>query len=588
MTLPLVLLNRRRIGGFSPRAIIAGSTALVWLDPSDLTTLFQDAAGTTPVTAPGQPVGLALDKSQGLVLGPELVTNGTFDTDIAGWTQIGGGSAVWDPSGGIACTDVGDADCNVATNITTVAGRFYRATWTVRSASGFWLFRIRNSIDYQSAFLNTTGTFSAVFVASVTGTNTVNLISASNGQTVVFDNISVRELPGFHATASGTSRPTYGVVPSRGRVNLLERTEELSNAYWTIKNSMATPTQSSGGWFMNDTNSSTFQGLDRSITNDPTKNVFASIDVLKTTGTPTNYPLLQIVGISGTVGPARGLIINTTTGAVAQAYSDLALSPVVQNLGAFWRVSFGTSQTAATVRFDIFPAGSSDGTTISASATGSAIFNRAQLELGSTASPYQRVGSQFDVTDPVGFPSYPCHYLSFDGIDDFMVTPTITPNADKVQVFAGVRKLSDAAAGEIVGLSTSPAGFNGTFFLRAPSQAAPNYQFRSRGTTANGSTYTNALVAAPVTNVLCGIGDISAPNEVLRVNSVAVASSTLTQGTGNYLAYPLYIGRTGGTSNPFNGQLFGLVVRFSTANLDAGLISQTERWVAQKTPGVVI
>jgi hypothetical protein len=35
----------------------------VWYDPSDLTTLFQDSAGTTPVTAAGQPVGKMLDKS---------------------------------------------------------------------------------------------------------------------------------------------------------------------------------------------------------------------------------------------------------------------------------------------------------------------------------------------------------------------------------------------------------------------------------------------------------------------------------------------------------------------------------------------
>lgn len=34
-----------------------------WIDPSDLSTMFQDAAGTTPVTASGQPVGLILDKS---------------------------------------------------------------------------------------------------------------------------------------------------------------------------------------------------------------------------------------------------------------------------------------------------------------------------------------------------------------------------------------------------------------------------------------------------------------------------------------------------------------------------------------------
>jgi len=34
-----------------------------WYDPSDLSTLFQDAAGTIPVTADGDPVGLMLDKS---------------------------------------------------------------------------------------------------------------------------------------------------------------------------------------------------------------------------------------------------------------------------------------------------------------------------------------------------------------------------------------------------------------------------------------------------------------------------------------------------------------------------------------------
>lgn len=34
-----------------------------WYDPSDLTTLFQDSGGTTPVTATGQPVGKILDKS---------------------------------------------------------------------------------------------------------------------------------------------------------------------------------------------------------------------------------------------------------------------------------------------------------------------------------------------------------------------------------------------------------------------------------------------------------------------------------------------------------------------------------------------
>jgi len=52
-------------GGYSssPSALFAGGTEGVWYGPSDLSTLFQDSAGTTPVTASGQPVGLTLDKS---------------------------------------------------------------------------------------------------------------------------------------------------------------------------------------------------------------------------------------------------------------------------------------------------------------------------------------------------------------------------------------------------------------------------------------------------------------------------------------------------------------------------------------------
>lgn len=35
----------------------------IWLDPSDLGSMFQDSIATIPVTAPGQPVGLIRDKS---------------------------------------------------------------------------------------------------------------------------------------------------------------------------------------------------------------------------------------------------------------------------------------------------------------------------------------------------------------------------------------------------------------------------------------------------------------------------------------------------------------------------------------------
>jgi hypothetical protein len=49
--------------GFTPAALFPGGVQGAWYDPSDVATLAQDSAGTTPVTADGDPVGRMLDKS---------------------------------------------------------------------------------------------------------------------------------------------------------------------------------------------------------------------------------------------------------------------------------------------------------------------------------------------------------------------------------------------------------------------------------------------------------------------------------------------------------------------------------------------
>ena len=48
---------------FSPLSLFAASEPGAFYDPSDMSTLFQDSAGTVPVTAVEQPVGRILDKS---------------------------------------------------------------------------------------------------------------------------------------------------------------------------------------------------------------------------------------------------------------------------------------------------------------------------------------------------------------------------------------------------------------------------------------------------------------------------------------------------------------------------------------------
>ncbi len=48
---------------WEPQSLIDTNELKVWLDPSDLSTMYQDAGQTIPVTADGQPVGLIKDKS---------------------------------------------------------------------------------------------------------------------------------------------------------------------------------------------------------------------------------------------------------------------------------------------------------------------------------------------------------------------------------------------------------------------------------------------------------------------------------------------------------------------------------------------
>lgn len=48
---------------FDPAILFAAGEIGMWYDPSDLSTMFVDLAGTVPVTADGDPVGKILDKS---------------------------------------------------------------------------------------------------------------------------------------------------------------------------------------------------------------------------------------------------------------------------------------------------------------------------------------------------------------------------------------------------------------------------------------------------------------------------------------------------------------------------------------------
>jgi hypothetical protein len=158
-------------------------------------------------------------------------------------------------------------------------------------------------------------------------------------------------------------------------------------------------------------------------------------------------------------------------------------------------------------------------------------------------------------------------------------------STDKMNVFAGVRKLSDAAAGMIAELSASTGTNNGAFLLAAPVTAAANYGWNARGVNLN-ATLAPTGFAAPISNVLTGTGNISGDLMTIRVNGTQAAQSTDDQGTSTFGNYPIYIGARAGSSIFFSGHLYSLIARFGP-NLDTGQISSTETWVASRT-GITI
>jgi hypothetical protein len=196
--------------GFSPLELFASGESGVWYDPSDLTTLFQDSLGTTPVASDGDPVGLMLDKSQGLVLGSELISNGTFDTDTSGWTTTGAASL-----------SVSSQTLKVTTSGGAAAGRY---TVTGLVVGSYYQISVDIEEDTQGTgnpFISALGetqvitdpkTYSLIVQAANTTQNLdISLGAAAlNGEFIRADNITVKELKGNHAVQTvSASRPTY-------------------------------------------------------------------------------------------------------------------------------------------------------------------------------------------------------------------------------------------------------------------------------------------------------------------------------------------------------------------------------------------
>lgn len=181
-------------------------------------------------------------------------------------------------------------------------------------------------------------------------------------------------------------------------------------------------------------------------------------------------------------------------------------------------------------------------------------------------------------------------WLEFDGVDDYMETDKVDLTfTDKVSLFAGVRKLLDTPTGMFIESSVDGSANNGTFAMTAPTTSVPGaYSFNLRGTVL--ISRAASVFTAPITNVVScsyNIGGADFNTEVLpRVNGlVPTLSGSGNAGTGSFANQSLYIGRRGGATLPFTGNLYGVIVR--GASTDPVTVLNAESYMATKS-GITI
>ena len=164
---------------------------------------YLDSAGTTAASV-DNPVGLSLDALQAMTLGSELVTNGDFSSGLSTWTVDGNGAAAV-VSGECVTTGNASGSTQVWKIIDGVtAGKTYLVSVGYDTMTGNTA-RI-NALGV--GLVNATATSaSGVYQSVVVAVNNVMRVYAyaDNGENEKFDNISVREIPGIHATQATTA-----------------------------------------------------------------------------------------------------------------------------------------------------------------------------------------------------------------------------------------------------------------------------------------------------------------------------------------------------------------------------------------------
>ena len=489
--------------------------------------------------------------------GPELVTNGTFDTDLSGWTEDASGVVTW--SDGVALVGNGNGVSNTyfSQTVSAVSGKTYEIKVGVNLLSGAGVRIILDGVNQGGGeYFTSDQTF---YYTATSSTIDVEIYRFRNHTgSVEIDNISVKEVLFDQAGApltlfnhlTDTPRIEYdadgnvlGLLIEESRTNLITYSEDFTDASWIasgsdvsgsaegpdgVSNSAAILVDDGGGGII-----SAYLRTDVTVLTATayTASVFAKADQLG---------WIAIYARNFTT-PANGQVFfDLNNGTVGT--ESVGISGQIEDFGNGWyrcSITFTTDAADTTGSIRIYPAEADNDSIVDRDGTSSILIYGAQLEAGAFPTSYIPT-SGATATRSADVASIP--------VADFGYNQSEGTVFVEASSYKGIPKLlhlndgSDSNRAQITASASNVAGYvqatgdSGSFISVAgaptvPFKAALGIETNDMGLTVNGgsvSTDTSQNVPVSITKLNIGSDSTGASVGQVHIKSIKYYPRRLT------------------------------------------------------------
>jgi hypothetical protein len=171
-------------------------------------------------------------------------------------------------------------------------------------------------------------------------------------------------------------------------------------------------------------------------------------------------------------------------------------------------------------------------------------------------------------------------YWELDGLDDSLTSDAAVNLGayGALTVCIGLRKETDISSQTVIELSVAANTNPGSFYLRAPTGGLSNLQSGLSGASAVSSA--TPANTAPDTAVISLLYDLAVPTNTIRRNSVQISTTAAATGGGAFGNYSYYVGRRAGSSLPFTGRVYQIVI--AAGLLTGSDLTNLERFVGSR------